>query len=268
MVERIPVHLERGDHRGPTVLLLHGSGATAAVWAPVLAELDRRGRRLDWITVDLPGHGRSGRMPDYHHGRYASAVAAAVVAEMGPSPDAPRVDLVVGHSLGALVALAMADGSHGVEVGAVTAMALKVSWTPEELHRRAALAEREPKTFADREQAAQRFALVSGMNAVPSTDRQLDTGIRRTDHGYQLAADPRITAAPPPAPDELAEVMSRVRAAVRLACGSADPGIDPENMAAVLGLPVRVAPGAGHNLHLDHPALVADMIDTDVPNPT
>lgn len=247
------VHLERGGDTGPTVLLLHGSGATAAVWAPVLRELGNGGLR--WITVDLPGHGRSEWLPAYHHRDYAAVVGKAV--------DMSEIDLVVGHSLGALVALTLADGTHGVRVGAVTAIAMKVGWTPEQLSRRASQADRPQKTFGNRRDALRLFAKVSGIPEDCPVSL-LATGIRRTPDGYQLAADPRLTADPPAAQEELSAVLGRVAAPVRLVCGAADPGINPGDMVAVLGRAVEVIPGAGHNPHIDDPARVAELIKTDV----
>lgn len=239
------VHIERGGETGPTVLLLHGSGATAAVWAPVLREIGN----LRWIVVDLPGHGRSEWLPAYHHHDYAAAIGAAVETE---------VDLVAGHSLGALIALTLADGTHGVHAHAVTAIAMKVRWTPEELSRRVS---RPHRTFPDREDALRRFAKASGL---PEDSPDLATGIRQTPDGYQLAADPRLTADLPATQEELAAVMSRVTAPVRLVCGDADPGIEAADMAAVLGREVEIIPGAGHNPHLDDPARIADLIKTDL----
>lgn len=236
------VHIERGGSSGPTVLLLHGSGATGAVWAPVLGELDG----LRWIVVDLPGHGRSGWLPSYHHRDHAAAIGAAL--------DVAEVDLVVGHSLGGLVALTLADA---IPVGAVTAIAMKVSWTPEQLAGRAALADRPQRIFPDRADALRLFAKVSGL---PADSPGLASGIRQTPEGYCLAADPHLTADPPATQDELAAVMARVTVPVQLACGDADPGIDPGDMAAVLGRDVEVVPGAGHNPHIDDPARIAALI--------
>jgi pimeloyl-ACP methyl ester carboxylesterase len=242
----VTVHIERGGDTGPTVLLLHGAGATGAVWARVLDELSG----LRWITVDLPGHGRSGWLPSYHHRDHASAIAAAL--------GTAEIDLVVGHSLGALVALTLADG---VPVGAVTAIAMKVVWTPEQLSGRAAHAGRPHRIFADRDDALLRFAKVSGLQA---DSPWLATGIRATPGGHCLAADPRLTADPPATREELVAVMGRVTVPVTLACGDADPGIDPGDMAAVLGRDVTVLPGAGHNPHIDDPATVAALITTDL----
>lgn len=250
-----PLHVERGGRSGPSVLLLHGSGASAAVWRPVLDALARRDLGVRWIAVDLPGHGRSAPLPDYHHRSYAAAIAAAL------APDR-AVDLVVGHSLGGLVALTLADGTFGLRVGAVTVMAMKVRWTAAELDKRAALAAEPVRTFPDRESCAERFGLVSGLAAVPDAD--LASGLREVAGGFALAADPRIAAVPPATRTELAELMGRVVPAVRLVCGSADPGIEPADMSVALGRPVQVVPGVGHNPHLDVPAVVAGVIESQL----
>lgn len=251
------VHLERTGGSGPRVLLLHGAGATAAVWAPTLAEIARRRARWEVLTVDLPGHGRSDRLPDYHHERYAAAVARAV-------PPGRRIELVVGHSLGGLVALSLAGGTHGIEVGAAAVLAVRVGWAEEELAARAGRAARAPRIFPGPEPARSRFALVSGISADADT-ALLDTGVLACDGGYRLAVDRRAAADPPADADELARVAARVTGPVRLACGGADPGVRPDEMSATLGHPVQVVPGAGHNLHVEHPAFVVDLIENALP---
>ena len=95
--------------RGPTVLLAHGWGGSAADMAPLAAALDAAGYRA--VLFDFPAHGRSpGRRTNMLEWlRALRAVAAAV----GP------VHALAGHSFGgAAVALALAEG--GVEArGAV-----------------------------------------------------------------------------------------------------------------------------------------------------
>ncbi|MEU6700570.1 alpha/beta hydrolase [Pseudonocardia sp. NPDC046786] len=251
------VHLERTGGSGPRVLLLHGAGATAAVWAPTLAEIARRRAGWDVLTVDLPGHGRSDPLPGYHHQRYAEAVARAV-------PPGRRIDLAVGHSLGGLVALSLADGTHGIEIGAVAVLALRVGWTADELAARAGRAARPSRIFAAPEPARSRFALVSGM-AADADPELLDTGVLTCDGGFRLAVDPRTGADPPADADELARVAARAAGPVRLACGGADPGVRPDELSATLGHPVQVVPGAGHNLHVEHPSFVVDLIENALP---
>ena len=98
-------YAERGDKRDgrPSALLIHGAGASSAIWSMVLARVARVGHA---IAIDLPGHGPSaveGAALDGAHGlslaRYRDAVGElAGTLCLGPS-------VLVGHSLGALVAI-------------------------------------------------------------------------------------------------------------------------------------------------------------------
>jgi pimeloyl-ACP methyl ester carboxylesterase len=88
----------QGTPRG-TVVLLHGLMARAATWwriGPALAE-----RGWDTSAVDLPGHGGAPRLP----GAVDLDGFAAALDERLPD----RVDLLVGHSMGGLAALAVAE---------------------------------------------------------------------------------------------------------------------------------------------------------------
>jgi pimeloyl-ACP methyl ester carboxylesterase len=83
----------------PVVLWLHGAGMDRTVWT--LAARDPGLRGLASLTVDLPGHGRStgcarGSIADYA-GFVASLLDALGLARVA----------VVGHSMGALIALEM-----------------------------------------------------------------------------------------------------------------------------------------------------------------
>jgi len=103
------------DHDGgpPLLVLLHGLCGTAAVWdgwADVLPD----SWPGPWLALDLPGHGHA---PTLH--RYSFGSMAAHVAEMLPPS---RLVVVLGHSLGGVVALALSSGWFGVRVtGFVTA---------------------------------------------------------------------------------------------------------------------------------------------------
>lgn len=91
--------LEVGE--GPPVLLVHGSGTSAASWAPLMPHL--RGRRL--LAVDLPGFGLSDG-----HDYGARPLRAHAVAQMRSVLDA--LDLrrvpITGTSLGGWWALCLA----------------------------------------------------------------------------------------------------------------------------------------------------------------
>ena len=252
------IYLESGGGDGPLVVLLHGSGASGAVWRPVLEQLSERGVRCRWLVPDLPGHGRSGWRRDYSPEGYAGAVAEAV----GGFPAETRTPVVVvGHSLGGMIALALADGSRGFDVASVGVVAMKIVWTDEELERRAALAAKPPKIFPDAEQARELFGRVSGMRTAPFTEQDRASGVTSAPGGYRLSGDPGITAAPPATADELAALMRRTTCPVELACGDRDPGIDPADMEHALGRPVTVLPDTGHNAHIEQPGLVAELVE-------
>jgi pimeloyl-ACP methyl ester carboxylesterase len=89
-----------GPAHGDPLVLLHGLGGTAANWAllaPRLAETHRV------VLVDLPGHGGSEPLPAAPGiGTYADRIAV-LVERLGLAPV-----VVVGHSLGGLVALRLA----------------------------------------------------------------------------------------------------------------------------------------------------------------
>src|SRR5919198_228822 len=108
----------------PALLLLHGLGATGEVWAGLCGLLAGRwpGR---WVVPDLRGHGRSSHAAAYSFGQHAGDLA-------GLFRPGERV-VVVGHSMGGVVGLAMASGWFGVEVAGVVGGGIKVSWTGAEL---------------------------------------------------------------------------------------------------------------------------------------
>jgi pimeloyl-ACP methyl ester carboxylesterase len=75
---------------GPAVLLVHGWEDDNSLWAPMIDELDRRGRAL--VAFDLPGHGASGG--DWGVSFEGSDGIVAVADALGP------IDVVVAHSAG------------------------------------------------------------------------------------------------------------------------------------------------------------------------
>jgi pimeloyl-ACP methyl ester carboxylesterase len=95
-------YAERGEPRPPRrpTLLIHGAGASAAIWTMAMAHLARFTRA---VAIDLPGHGPSpavedgARPPTLVDYRNATGELAASLG-LGPS-------VLVGHSMGALVAI-------------------------------------------------------------------------------------------------------------------------------------------------------------------
>jgi pimeloyl-ACP methyl ester carboxylesterase len=96
----------------PLAVLVHGVTSSSRTWWRVGPALAARGFRV--VAVDLRGHGASPRLV----ARLAAADLAADVAETvaplaAPAAPGPVVDLLVGHSLGALVALELVTGRPG-----------------------------------------------------------------------------------------------------------------------------------------------------------
>ncbi|MEO8486235.1 MAG: pimeloyl-ACP methyl ester esterase BioH [Betaproteobacteria bacterium] len=88
------VHVESVGE-GPPLVLLHGWGLHAGLFAPLMPALARRFRVH---AVDLPGHGHSAPLPHATLDTLADAVAGAFAGEREPLN-------VLGWSLGGLVAM-------------------------------------------------------------------------------------------------------------------------------------------------------------------
>jgi pimeloyl-ACP methyl ester carboxylesterase len=86
----------------PVAVLLHGVTSSSSTWWQVGPALAERG--FEVVALDLRGHGASPRgSPGIGLAELAADVAETVRARLGGRP----VDLLVGHSLGALVAMTL-----------------------------------------------------------------------------------------------------------------------------------------------------------------
>jgi pimeloyl-ACP methyl ester carboxylesterase len=237
-----------GGSGEPALVLLHGLGATGDVWRGWAPLLEQRwpGR---WVAPDLPGHGGSPSLDEYSFDALAAGVAGAV------SPGA----VIVGHSLGGVVALALASGRFGPQVRAVIGLGIKVRWSDEELARARALAGRAPGWFGSREEAAARYLRVSGLTGlVDADDPAVDAGLRERDGQWGLALDQRAFGVGAP---DMEQLVARSQAAVTLARGEHDP-MNTDKQLAELGVPVVTLPGLGHNAHVEDPVASIALLDT------
>jgi pimeloyl-ACP methyl ester carboxylesterase len=242
------LRVREGGHGEPLLMLLHGLGATGDVWAGWEPLLARRwpGR---WLAPDLPGHGGSPPLSAYSFDGFAAAVADLV-------PAGARV-VVLGHSLGGVVGLALAGGRFAVPVQAVVGLGIKVAWTAGELDRARALAGRAPAWFDSRDEAAARYLRVSGLaGLVPPGDPAVAAGLREQDGRWRLAMDPAAFAVGAP---DMPRLLARSRAAVTLARGEHDPMNTGEQLAR-LGVPAVTLPGLGHNAHVENPELAFSLL--------
>jgi len=99
-----PAPLSGAFGRGPVIALVHGLGSRAEHWLPA-ARLLARHHRV--VLIDLPGHGQSAMLQPFSLERAAQALDLALRRE-GPQPL-----VLVGHSLGGLVAAAEACDRPG-----------------------------------------------------------------------------------------------------------------------------------------------------------
>ena len=97
------VYTEGGSEHGQPLVLLHGLSANATSWAPVIARTAPEWRSY---AVDLRGHGRSARTPGHYRLEDYVDDADRLLQVIGE----PAV--VVGHSLGSIVAASLAQDRH------------------------------------------------------------------------------------------------------------------------------------------------------------
>ena len=246
----IGIRAESGGSGGPVLVMLHGIGGNAAVWRRMLPTVERRwpGR---WIAADLRGHGRSAHAPPYGY-----AVFAADVANALGSQDEDVV--LLGHSMGGVVAMALATGWFGVKARHVFAFGVKIGWTDDEVARMHKLAAAPAKVFDSYAEAAERYLRVSGLAGLVDPDApEARAGVAETDGGFRLAADQGIYAAVGPA---VGEFYRAADAPVRLAAGEADPMVTLAGMQA-LDPQAALLPGLGHNCHVEAPERVWELFE-------
>jgi pimeloyl-ACP methyl ester carboxylesterase len=235
-----------GDH---LLVLLHGLGATGAVWSrlvPLLASWPG-----SWAVPDLRGHGRSVAEPPYGYAAHAFDVAA-LATELG----AARVTLL-GHSFGGVVAAVLGGGWFGVPVERVVALGVKVDWTEEEVARARAMASRPSPVFTAAAEAADRHLRLAGLRGlVDPADEVAAAGVRQVEGGFAVALDPRaFSAVGPP----VGTVLARCEAPLRLAAGAEDPMVGLDVLRRIDGDAVAL-PGAGHNAHWETPDAVLALL--------
>jgi pimeloyl-ACP methyl ester carboxylesterase len=93
----VPIHARIHPGTGPAVVLIHGITSSGEVWLPVLGAL---GERFTPVTIDLRGHGRSGKPArGYLYDDYIGDLDRVLDALGLTRP------LIMGHSLGGLITL-------------------------------------------------------------------------------------------------------------------------------------------------------------------
>lgn len=239
---------ERGGVDGPLLVLLHGLGGNGTVWNGLKPFLEKHwhGR---WIIPDFRGHGRSLHRAPYGFGIHASDVASL----LGQDEDVT----LIGHSMGGIVAFALATGIFGVQIERVFAFGVKVDWTDAEIAKANTTSRMSPKLFDSKAEAIERYLKVSGLLGLVSPDSdEADVGIRTQQGKFRLAADPLTYAL---GTLDCTQIAQAVRSPIHLLCGELDPMARPESMKR-LGAEVKILPGLGHNPHVEAPGVLWQAI--------
>lgn len=254
---------------GPRVLAVHGWLDNSNSFLPLMQHFS--GYR--WLSIDLPGHGRSPHRPPgavYHFVDWIFDIADILVELQW---DAVHL---VGHSMGAAIAAAFA----GVAPESVKSLVLLDGLGPEvatpseiparmtaSLHERRRLGRHQLPVYPDRAAMAARLA-----QAVPGLSQRaalclVERGSRRHGEGYTWTADARLrnTSSVRFVEPVVTAWLSQIRCPTLFVRPDHGYRFDEERMqrwiAAIPHLRVQIVPGA-HHAHMDQPDVVAAAIQT------
>jgi pimeloyl-ACP methyl ester carboxylesterase len=222
----------------PPLVLLHGAGGDASLWA---AQEERFRGEARVLRVELPGHGESGGVGETTVPAYAGWVEEAVRAAAGSDRY-----VLAGHSMGGAVALQMAvNGSEGLAGVVLVATGARLAVAPAVFR----LIREEFEGFL---QTIDRAAL--GPDAPPEVREAVASALRRCPpevvHGDFTACD-RF---------DVRERLGDVRVPALVVCGEEDrlaPLSLSESLATgIPGAGLLRVPGAGHLVMLERPAEV------------
>jgi len=245
---------------GPPLLLVHGYGGSAWNWAELAPLLPRR--RL--LIPDLPGHGASSPLPAARTLSPFADVLAAVCEAEGAGP----VD-VVGHSLGGVVALRLAERHPDLVHRLVLAAAAGISSSTRLAETFITLvgiakpgrlaARRLPRVASSPFLRRLVFGPLEVSNPVALGERAVYAFLRASPlHTDALGAGLALAA------DDPRQGLDRVRCPVLVLWGARDRQVplgDGFEYARRLRAPLRVVADCGHLLIGERPDACARAID-------
>lgn len=242
-------YLDWGDPDAPGLVLVHG-GAAHAHWWDFLAPLFTYRWRA--VALDLSGHGDSDRRPAYTPEAWASEVIAVVRHAAFARPP-----VVVGHSLGGLVAIQAAIDYCAELTGVVLVEAAIRRPEPTVAEGERARRFRYPGTYSTLEEAVEHFRPLPEQSGIPDyiLDHIARHSLRRGDEGWAWKFDPAAFTRPR---IDMAERLAAARCRLALIYGERSLLLTPDTAAYMSELmghraPVIPIPGAHHHLLLDHP---------------
>ena len=245
---------------GPSLLLLHGLGGAASNWIELAPELARENRV---IAVDLPGHGGSSPLPALPNLEPFADRVGFVLRREAADPA-----VVVGHSLGCVVALRLAMRSPELVRGLALVSAAGIGSTTRRARYALALSSlvqpgRLLAPFRDRIAGSRRLrAFVWGPWATPDGTTVSPAATIGLLEGPSLHSDTTSAAAALVEEDPRVD-LERVRCPAMLLWGARDPQVpvgDAFEYARRLRAPLRVVAGAGHLVIAERPEACLDAI--------
>lgn len=226
----------------PSLLVLHGLGATSGVWSDVRNTLHWPGRI---IAPDLIGHGAASWTGDYSLG----AFAAGVSAHCDPGEEV----VILGHSLGGAVGLCLASGFFRPKVAAVIGIGIKVNWSEEDVAGVAKVAAKGIRWSESKHEAVERFFRLAGLADLTGADHPaVENAVVEEAGRWRVAQDPATFAQSALATRALLDAAT---CPVLLGAGEHDPMVSETELAAYVHDP-KIAPGCGHNVPVEDPAWV------------
>lgn len=241
--------LQWGTAGHPGLILVHGGAAHAEWWCHIAPKFTHR---YHVVALDLSGHGDSGHRDEYSHRQWAAEILA-VCESVGFT----RPPVIVGHSLGGLVAIQTAALYGESLAGAVIVDSPVRRPDPESEEGTSGRAFRSPGTYPNLPAALEHFHLIPPQ---PEADPWIvehvaRNSLKETEAGWTWKFDAKLfTHTMVPMNEQLASVRCRV-AVLRGEHSVVVPQDTAEYMYDLMGRvsPMITIPEAHHHLILDQP---------------
>lgn len=249
-----------GGTRGPVIVLLHGISSGAASWLPCASLLAAGARVIAW---DAPGYGQSTPLP------MAAPTARDYAARLEQLLAALQVrpDLIVGHSLGALMASGYAaHAPAALQPGRFLLLSPAIGYGApgkEDKSRDVARQRIDALETLGVDGLAQRgpTRLLSAA-ATPDAQAWVRWNMQRLNpDGYRQAVALLCG-------DDMGRYLEQRAAPVEVGCGAQDVVTTPTASAALaerFALPFHTIDDAGHACYIEQPQSVARLIRAAVP---
>lgn len=240
--------VDQGGAGDTTYLLLHGGSCNGDVWCR-LREIIDNNQAGKWIIPDIRGHGRSPWADFYSIGGFAAALA--------PLVGATKRLIIIGHSMGGSIGLAMASGWFKVRVSGVMTIGTLADWSDEVLAKGENYMAKPVRVFETREEAQRHYMLVSGLIGLVDIDSpELANGVVAKNGGFCLAADTNILQS---SGLSIGELIKPIKCPVRLTCGANDKLVSVQQLRNFDDGALEI-PNAAHNAHVENPTAIWQAI--------